>query len=90
MTTLSPIFVHSWTLSFSGLDSNNVPLVIERHGLEGNIQVTWSTGLLVEGVSNGTLSPPTGTFFMGAGTTQVVVNFTVSNHNKKLENVPLT
>lgn len=65
-------------LSSSGQSINNVILTIERHGLEGNIQVTWSTGLLVEGVVNGTLTPPTGTFFMGAGTSQLSVNFTVS------------
>ena len=57
---------------------NNVVLTVERFGLEGNIQVTWSTGLYMPGVTNGSLTPSAGTFFMGAGTKYKLLNFTVS------------
>ena len=52
-------------------------LTVQRLGLEGNIQVTWSTGFFLEGVANGSFTPSTGTFFMGAGTKQKLLNFTV-------------
>uniref|UniRef100_A0A1X7VF86 Staphylococcus aureus surface protein A n=3 Tax=Amphimedon queenslandica TaxID=400682 RepID=A0A1X7VF86_AMPQE len=59
-----------------GQVSNNVPITIQRHGLVGNIQVTWGTGLLIEGTTNGSLTPATGSFIMSADTSQVTVNFT--------------
>ena len=55
-------------------------LTVQRLGLEGNIQVTWSTGFYLEGVANGTFTPSTGTFFMGAGTKQKLLNFTVRSY----------
>ena len=60
-----------------GQVSNNVPIRIQRHGLVGNIQVTWVTGLLVEGAVNGSLTPSTGSFIMAADASQVTINFTV-------------
>ena len=63
----------------SGLVSNNVPITIQRHGFVGNVQVTWSTGLLIDGVANGSLTPSTGSYFMAAETPQLTINFTVRN-----------
>lgn len=92
---LSPYFSFLLSLSFppslspsppplsppfsSGLVSNNVPITIQRHGLVGNVQVTWSTGLLIDGVANGSLTPSTGSYFMAAETPQLTINFTVRN-----------
>lgn len=67
----------SLSLMYTGQEANNVMLTVQRLGLEGNIQVTWSTGFYLDGVVNGTFTPSTGTFFMGAGTKQKLLNFTV-------------
>ena len=61
-----------------GVSENNVQLTVARQGLVGNVQVSWTTGIYLPGVANGSLTPPTGSFLMTPADTYVTANFTVS------------
>jgi hypothetical protein len=71
-------FTSNMTSVIDGQVADNVQLVVQRFGLEGNVQVTWSAGYYLPSVANGTLTPSAGTFFMAASTKQHSVNFTAT------------
>ena len=66
-------------ITILGSMSDNVILTVERNGAVGGVQISWSVGIYLEGVVNGSLTPIVGSVMIGPDEDNVILSFTVSH-----------
>ena len=64
-----------------GATTDNVILTVERSGVVGDVQISWSVGMYLEGVANGSLTPIVGSVMIASNDSSISLTFTVSHMN---------